>query len=268
MNSLRELQESCYKAFVLGEPDALLPAVRTNDVAAEHRIQVYQNNARETFRKALLASFPVVERLVAEACFSGLALKYMREHPSRSGDLQKFGATFPDFLAEIYATTRFAYLADVAHLEWALEEVHLEPDEGVLDATELSSVPPEDHPTLVFRVRKALRLLRSPYPILSIWRANQPDNDASVDLDQGGECVAVLRRGDDLQMHLLDADAFTLASGFADGGSLQEACDSLADGFEADNDDTVPDLATALQSVIGLGLLTSFSVATPPGPTL
>jgi len=268
MNSLRELQECCYRAFVLGESDDLRRAVRTNDVAAEHRIQIYQNNARETFRKTLVASYPVVERLVGEECFSGLALKYMREHPSRSGDLQKFGATFPNFLAEIYASTRFAYLANVGHLEWALEEVHLEPDEGILDASELSSVPPEDHPTLVFRVRKAVRLLRSPYPVLSIWRANQSDNDASVDLDQGGECVAVLRRGDDLEMHLLDADAFTLASGFADGGSLQEACDSLADGFEADNDDAVPDLATALQSVIGLGLLTSFSVTTPPGPTL
>ena len=267
MNSLRKLQESCYTAFLLGESDALRGVVRTNQFSAEERIGVYQNNARETFRKALLASFPVIERLVGEECFSGLSLKYMREYPSRSGDLQPFGTKFPDFLGGIYETTRFAYLRDVARLEWALEAVHLEPDEAVLDATELSAIPAEDHPRLVFRVRTALRLLQSPYPVLSIWRANQSGSESTVDLDQGAEHVAILRRGDDLEMHLLSADAFRLASAFTDGATLQTACDALTAGFDADSEDGLPDLAAALQSVIGLGLLSSFRVADSSNPS-
>ncbi len=261
MNSLRELQERCYRAFALGDAASLVTAVRSNGVSAEDRIGIYQNNARETFRKSLGASYPVIERLVGAACFEGLALKFMREQPSRSGDLQRFGAGFADFLAGIYATTQFAYLTDVARLEWALEEVHLEPDETPLDPAELSTVAPDDLANLTFRVRRAVRLIQSPFPILSIWRANQPEADARVDLDKGAECVAVLRRGDDLEMHPLDHAAFELASRLADASSLQQAWEAVTDEC-----DDVPELATALQSVMRLGLLSSFDIADSPAP--
>ena len=260
MNSLLELQEHCYRAFMLDDSTALQLAVRNNGVSAEHRIQIYQNNARETFRKALLASYPVIERLVGSECFAGLALKYMREHPSRSGDLQGFGTGFADFLTEVYENTRFSYLADVARLEWALEEVHLEPNEELLEPAELSTVSEADHPTLVFRLRKAVRLVRSPFPVLSIWRANQPGADTRIDLDKGAEQVAVLRSGDDLKMHPLDPDSFALATSFAHGASLQEAYESLSSDLDEKTDAESPNLAAALQSVMGLGLLSSFSV--------
>ena len=89
MSSLRELQEHCYRAFVLGDSAALQPTVRNNEVSAEHRIQVYQNNARETFRKALLASFPVIERLVA----AGVRLTTLSSrcaHATRRGERRVF----------------------------------------------------------------------------------------------------------------------------------------------------------------------------------
>ena len=260
MHALRDLQTRCYRAFLQGDADALLTAVRPNRMPVENRIEVYRNNARETFRRALAAGFPVIEQLVGHDCFTGLSLKYMRKHPSRSGDLQGFGARFPDFLRRIYATTRFAYLADVARLERALEELHFEPDEDVLDPAELRTVPPEHHPMLVFRIRRAVRLLRSPYPVLSIWRANQPGAQTGVDLDEGQACVAVVRSGDALAMRPLDPDAFALASAFTRGMTLQQACEALPGNAEADPDGTSA-LTQALRPVIGLGLLSSFDVA-------
>ena len=260
MHALRDLQTRCYRAFLLGDSGALLTAVRPNRMTVANRIEIYCNNAREIFRRTLAAGFPVIERLVGRDCFRGLSLKYMREHPSRSGDLQGFGARFPDFLDRIYATTRFAYLADVARLERALEELHFEPDEGVLDPAELRTVPPEHQPMLVFCVRRAVRLLRSPYPVLSIWRANQPGAQASVDLDDGQACVVVVRSGDALAMHPLDPDAFALVSAFTRGVTLQQACEALPDNAETDHDGTST-LTKALRPVIGLGLLSSFYVA-------
>lgn len=227
MSSLREVQAACRQAFTGGAATGLLAMVRGNGVASEERIAVYRNNHREIYRKALAASFPVIERLVGETCLAGLARAYTHRHPSRSGDLQDFGAGFPAFLERTYGSTRFRYLASVADLEWALEEVHLEPDEPPLTIRALRTFSPDDYGNLTFTVRRAVRLLRSPFPALSIWRANQPGNSARVDLDEGGQDVAVARRGDDLQMHLLDRNTFALASELARGARL-------ADGWPTD----------------------------------
>jgi len=268
MNSLRELQENCYQAFVLGATDSLAPHVRNNGIAAKDRIQVYENNARETYRKTLLASYPVVARLGGEEFLRGLALKYMREQPSRCGDLQKFGANFPDFLHALYAASDFAYLPDVARLEWALEEVHLEPNEKIINVSDLAQVAAEDHPRLIFEIRRGLRLVSSRYPILTIWRANQPGEDADVDLSVGGEHVAVLRRGDDLEMHPLDDSSYALLSQLAEGSTLETTFDLLriSSGSDTDDEDE-PALAAALHSVMSLGLLSGFTVAEPPTPS-
>ena len=260
MNSLRELQEACYRAFAHGDSTALLPAVRGNGIAPELRIEVYRNNSREIFRKTLTASFPVVERLVGESCFSGLAREYARQRPSQCGDLQRYGAWFAEFLDAIYADSRFRYLSDVARLEWALEEVHLEPDEPPVELAALSEFSPEQYDNLVFAVRRAIRLVGSRFPILSIWRANQPGNDSRVDLDGGGENAFVTRQGNDMGLGRLDDDAFMLALALARGRRLADAWNPRADAAAGD----APDLAAALGAILDSGLFAGVAAADSP----
>jgi hypothetical protein len=261
MSSLREIQQRCYRAFVFGEADDLVPALIGTTIPASAQIQVYQNNARETYRKALLASFPVVGRLVGEDCFAGLAVKYMRQFPSEQGDLSRFGAAFADFLQALYGASEFAYLPDVARLEWALEEVHLEPDQAQLDAEALGGVDPLDHGRLTFSLRRATRLVDSHYPILTIWRANQPDRSGDADLGSGAEPIAVLRRGDDVELHRLNRTTWQLASQFARGTSLERAFEAIGGGGAGRP--SAPDLAAALRTLIGLGLIAAFSLDDP-----
>ena len=267
MNSLRDLQATCYQAFTGNDSAVLLPMVRDKGIAAEQRVAVYQNNYREIYRKTLAAGFPVIERLVGEACFEGLASEYTRTHPSRCGDLQRFGENFPAFLDRTYGDSRFRYLPYVSELEWALEEIHLERDEQPLSISEFGRFNEHDYGNLVFTVRRAVRLLRSRYPVLSIWHANQPGSTAHVDLNQGGENAAVIRRGNDLQMHLLDEATFSLASELARGARLEDAWQPRDRMLEGDDIEAAPDLASALQTVLGLGLLAEVSTAGSPPVT-
>ena len=260
MNSLRDLQATCYRAFT-DDSSVLLALVRNNGIAPDRRVEVYRNNHREIYRKTLAASFPVVERLVGEACLAGLAREYTRKHPSRSGDLQQYGKNFPAFLESSYGNTRFRYLPDVATLEWALEEVHLEPDEPALAISEFGRFREDDYGNLVFVARRAVRLLRSRYPIFSIWRANQPGSDDRVDLDRGGEAVAVARSGSDLQVHKLDRPSFCLAAELARGSRLEDAWQPTDGEPETDNNGAAPDLAAALQTILSLGLFAGVSAA-------
>ncbi|MDE0004358.1 MAG: DNA-binding domain-containing protein [Rhodospirillaceae bacterium] len=267
MNSLRDLQATCYRAFTDGS--SVLPAlVRDNGIAPNRRVGVYRNNHREIFRKALSASFPVVERLVGQACFAGLAREYAREHPSRSGDLQRYGENYPAFLEHTYGGTRFRYLPDVASLEWAVEEVHLDRDEPPLTLAELSRFNKDDYGNLVFSVCRAVRLLRSGFPFFSIWRANQTGSNDRIDLDRGAENVAVVRRGNDVEVHMLDRAAFCLAVALAEGVRLQEAWRPFDRQPGGDDIGAAPDVAGALQVILSLGLLSGVTAAgAPPAHT-
>ena len=264
MNSLRELQASCHRAFTGTDPTALEDLVHDKGIPPQQRIAVYRNNHREIYRKALSASYPVVERLAGEDCLAGLAHQYSRQHPSRCGDMQRFGARFAAFLERTYGNSQFRYLSDVAELEWALEEVHLEPDEPRLHIKQLQKFADGDYGNLVFEVCRAVRLLSSRFPVLAIWRANQPGSDARVDLNQGGQHVAVVRRGNDLQMHLLEANTFALVSELARGTRLADAWQPRTTETGESDAGAAQDLAGALQTILSLGLVAGVSPAGPP----
>ena len=258
MTSLRSIQERCYRAFLLGDAEPLLPELISREIPAPISIQVYQNNARETYRKALGASYPVVERLVGEDCFRGLAQKYMREYPSTSGDLRDFGAAMPGFLLGLYGDSEFAYLPDVARLERAVEEVQLNREGEPFDQDALSCLDPERYADVRFERSASARLICSPYPILSIWKTNQPGQDADVDLGSGAEHVVVRRQAGNVELNLIDASASSLATHLDDAKTLAEAVEAL----ESESaDDPSFDLATALQRLASAGLLSGFTLA-------
>jgi hypothetical protein len=229
MLSLRDVQRRAYRAVVLD--DNVLPLTRSRAA----RLEVYRNNARETFRKTLAVTYPVVQRLVGDACFRGIAAHFMREFPSRAGDLGLFGAELATLLDIYYRDTEFAYLTDVARLEWACAEVETAVDSAPFDLLELAAVQEEEHAALRFALRPCVRLLSSRYPVLRIWHANQAEDVAPIDLTGGAERVLVARRGNELRLEALDAGTFAFAQSLSDGEPLGDALDAgCAAGREFD----------------------------------
>ena len=229
MLSLREVQRRAYRAIVL--EDNVLPLTRSSAA----RLDVYRNNARETFRKTLAATYPVVRRLVGDECFRGIAAHFMREFPSRAGDLGLFGAELATLLDIYYRDTDFAYLPDVARLEWACAEVETAADSAPFDLMELASIHHEEHAALRFALRPCIRLVSSRYPVLRIWHANQADDVVPVDLGAGAERVLVARSGKDVRLEALDAGTFAFTQSLADGEPLTDALDAgsaAARGFD------------------------------------
>lgn len=253
MISLLELQRSSARAFRDGD-DAALGRWLVGGAQAMPRIRVYQNNLLESARKTLASSYPVVCALVGNDCFRTLARDYVRRHPSRSGDLQHFGARFPLFLDCTYRDSEYAYLESVARLEWACEVVRGEADDE-RTALDLGGIAADNYPALCFRLQRALRLVRSSHPILSIWRANQPGCDGHADLGAGGEHVVVIRTDADVELFGVDASAFAFIDRLQRGATLAEAIDTglaVAAGF---------DPLAALGLIAARGLVTGCSPA-------
>jgi hypothetical protein len=246
---LRELQVAFLDGTLHGHPARIASLIAADGLAPHARISIYANNAREGFLSALAATFPVIERLAGRDWFRQTGREYMSRHPSRSGNLHYVGERFAAFLDDTLRGSDFAYFADVARLEWAYQEVLVAADHPSFDISALSGVSPDDYGSLVFRVHPAARLVESRYPLLSIWKANQPDGEASasISLDAGPARLLIIRREDHVELRELPAAQFALLAAFMRGATLGENAD----------------LAFALGDVVKLQALVDFEIRHP-----
>jgi hypothetical protein len=210
--SLRDLQLRFVAALFDGTDAVVTEHLAGEPPEAAARLAIYRNNLREGFIKALALEFPVVQRLVGEDFFRQTALEFQLQHPSHRGDLTHVGEPFAEFLGARFAAGEYAWLPDIAALEWALQVVAIAPEVPGPALTQLADVPPHRFQDLVFEPNPATRLIESPFPIVRIWQTNQPGAPAeTVELDAGGDRVLVRRRGDELEFVHLGAADFTFA---------------------------------------------------------
>lgn len=193
--SLRDLQ-TAFMSSVFTRDDSVIAAyLESATMPGSPRMAIYRNNVYAALGKALEAIYPVTLRLVGDEFFKFAARHYIDAHPSRSGDLNRFGADFAEFLGTFEHAASLPYLPDVARLEWCCHQAHSAADDTPLDLPNLAAVPPEDYGRLRFRLNNASRLLRSSWPIDAIWRVNQTDytGDQSADLAAGGVSLLLQR---------------------------------------------------------------------------
>ena len=258
MPSLRELQKAFGAALLFGETTDIEPYVVANGIEPAARLRIYRNNTRENFLAALRASFPVLERLVGVDYFRQLALDYMQRFPSPSGNLHHTGERLATYLERTFAASEYAYLPDVARLEWACQEVLVAPERAPLDLARLAGIDPQDYGGLRFILHPATRLVESLYPILTIWSANQPgsDEDQSIDLSQGGERVLVRRATEGAELLALPAADLAFLTAIAAGESLTRAAGSAAAVATAEFD-----LGHVLRQFVSAGVIVDFQAA-------
>jgi hypothetical protein len=267
MLPLRDLQSRFDRALFDDAPDGVTPWIRVcsvheergGDIDAGARLAIYRNNLREGFIKALALEFPVIERLVGNDYFRQLALEFLAEYPSRAGDLHPIGEPFPQYLRLRFGETPYAYLPDVAALEWAYQQALIAADARLFDLATLREIPEETYGRLRFTLHPACGLMRSPYPVMRIWAANQPDaaGDEVVDLSSGADFILIRRAADGVEIRSIAATDFAVLDAFSRGAFLADALETAL-GIDPDFD-----LGEALRCFIGLGVLTATHAACP-----
>ena len=262
MTKLAAMQRAFYRAVAFGHDADLSADIDGRRFTPAQRLSIYRNNSYEGFRATLAATFPVIEKLVGQGGFRGLALDYLGAHPSRQGNLTEFGRHFPRFLVERYEQSVLDYLAAIAALEWAYQAAMCAADAECLRVESLAHVPSEDWDQLSLRLHPAVRLVSSDYPLLSIWKANR---DARQVMDKGvlegdGERVVLHRTHAHIEFRAVDCGEFALLTAFAEELSLSEALD-LALQVEP-----TFDFEQVLTRAFGLELFSDYALA-PELPT-
>lgn len=208
------------------EPDiALLSSIRTRrGLASGPLLSIYRNATQSTLMQALRLSYPVVERLVGVRFFEAVAFTYLRMTPSRSGDLEQFGASFGDFLDQHDPVADLPYLGDVARLEWLVSRLQRAPGVKALDREQLTTIPPDKLSELQLWLIPRAELFGSRYPICRIWQANRDRSrePESVSLEEGSDrCLIVV--DDEIVARPLRASEWTFFACFVRGASLNAA---------------------------------------------
>ncbi len=217
--------------------------------SAGRRFDVYRNNVAVSLTEALETAFPVVARLLGDQNFRVLAGVFLRQHPPASPLMMYYGSAMPEFLKSFEPTSRIGYLPDVARLELALRESYHAADREPIDPQRLQKIDPVDLLGSKIGLAPSLRLIRSPWPLHSVWLFNvEPGAPKPV---MRAEDVVVLRNDLDPTPHLLLPGGASFLSALLDGLTLGEAVDT------ATTESTEFDLSSTLALLIGAGAITS-----------
>ena len=208
---------------------------------AGRRFDVYRNNVTVSLTEALEVGFPIIRKLVGQDNFKVLAAAYLRHHPPRSPLMMRFGADMPLFLAEFEPTKQTGYLPDVARLELAIRESYHAADADPISRSELEALPPEALIGSRVRLASSLRLVRSPWPIFSIWRFNVEEGAKSPEM--AAEDVLVARPDLDPVPELLPSGGAEFINALLTGATFGDAMDEAS---EASRDFDLPAVLTLL----------------------
>ena len=141
MPSLRELQRGFTAAALFGDMGALAEVgVVAGQLDPAARIAVYRNNVLGNYRRALAATYPVLRRLVGGPIFDAAIVAFVRAHPSRHGDVNRYGGELARFLETYPPAREPPYLPDIARLEWAIDQANIAADAAALDLAALAAV--------------------------------------------------------------------------------------------------------------------------------
>lgn len=254
MLSLRELQSQLAAHLLDPGAEGASAPVSRDTIPAPERIDFHGNGGVSNFRGTLRAVYPVVERLVGKSFFACAADAYRDAHPSASGNLNLIGEHFADFVDTWTATGELPYLADIARLEWRIEQSFQAADRAALSVHDFAAVPPERHEKLKFELHPSCRLLASEWPIHHIWRANQPGAPVGLPLDLGRRDLYLLirRQAHAVVIETVDRGEFCMLNLLATGSAFDDARRS-AIATQPDFD-----LAAFLQKHVAAGVFAEF----------
>ena len=221
------MTEAAFAAALL-DPGRPTPdwVVRPDGQPAPKRFAIYRNNVAVSLTEALQTAFPVVRKLVGEAFFAAMAGAFLRDQPPQSRIMMLYGDEFADFLSVFPPVAQLAYLPDVARLEQALRQSYHAAEAPAIAPDVLAAMPEATLVRSRLTLAPALRLIRSPWPIHAIWRANGQGGPAPR---PGAEDVLILRPDFDPIPKLLPSGGGTFVAALAAGATLAEALSSSPD---------------------------------------
>lgn len=163
----------------------------TGQLAAD----IYRNNSIGARMRALAEIYPVVEKILGEQCFAGMAHEFVTASPSTEPDLNSYGENFPSFLCTVVtqqkAFIELPYLPDLATLEWYFHAAYYAMDDLLFTSISSSEIDT----SVILAQSHSLYCFSTAYPVCAIWQGHQDNEEAKeVTAINGNEYILISRQ--------------------------------------------------------------------------
>jgi Putative DNA-binding domain len=223
MPRLAERQSGFYAALLdrnVSPPAGLLGP---DGQPSTRRFGVYRNNVAAGLAGVLKDAYPAVCRIVGEEFFLAMARLYALASPPVSPILLDYGGGFPDFIAGFEPAAMLPYLADVARIERAWNEAYHSREMAPLTPSAFAEITGGEFAGISFVLHPSLRIVRSRYPALTIWRMNVDDGvPGPVDLS-AGENALVVRPAAEVEVRTMPLGGAEFVEALRSGLTVSEA---------------------------------------------
>ncbi|MEZ5918848.1 MAG: DNA-binding domain-containing protein [Alphaproteobacteria bacterium] len=222
-----------FKEIMLDHPDALqtpgddFAALFTaGDIPLPARLSVYRNNIVGSLTDVMVAGFPLIDNLVGRAFMEKMARSFILKNPPQSGCLNLYGEGFEHFIERFEPAKSLPYRADVARLEIALNAAYYAPDDTPLPPDALARIAADSLAETILLLRKAVRLVTSPYPLEKIrdfCLSSDKGQAETLDISTGGCHLLIDRPALDVRVSTLQESEYIFLSGLLAGQTLGAA---------------------------------------------
>jgi hypothetical protein len=236
-------------------PDQQIPAQVSgpNGKSDFRRYAVYRNNVTVSLINALASTFPAVKRITGEEFFRVMARSHVRETPPQSPLLFEYGRDFPGFIERYEYASSMPWLADVARIERAWLDSYHAANKRPLTYADFASISAERMPEVVLEPHPATRVLRSRFPVVSIFAMNRSDDPVGRFESGIPEDALIVRPESDVAVRHLPVGGATFLLALAAGKAMSVAA------AEASAESADFDLSINLAGLIESGALCKIS---------
>jgi hypothetical protein len=248
IQSLSDLQGAFAHALLAAEAPVPQAVTAPQQPAIASRFGVYRNNVIVGLINALAARYPAARRLLWDDTFNVIAHLYAVSSPPRSPVLLEYGEEFPDFIRNFGDSTARDYVADVAEIESARVRAYHAADATPVDRQAFASLAPTELAGMRLTLHPSVTLLRSRFPVFSVWESQQAGNDAYI-REWRPESVLIARPYMDVEVHRLPTGGYEFLSALSEGDTVAVSIDRAMTATPAF------DLGVNLTTVIGSSIV-------------
>ncbi len=194
------------------------------------RVQVYAEAYFWRLYEVVVDQYPVTAWISGAAPFHDLVTDFVLEHPSSTPDIRRFAAGLPDFVGSHAIERARPGLADVAAVDWAIQDAVDGPDESRLSASALAQLAPHQWPSTRFKLTQTASLHRCALPYSQLREAWAREEQApSPAAAARPHVVLVWRQADhDVYQRTLTRPEARALDILSQGGTFAEVCDAAS----------------------------------------
>lgn len=222
-------------AEAVERPDKhLINLFSTPEEMLPERLQIYRNNIFSSLTRALLDTYPIIVELTGEDFSRQLMWDFILENPPQEACLSRYGGELAPFIESFSTAKNLPYLADIARLEWAMNESYYAPDDRSLVFSDLQNVPMAALADITLPLRSSSCLLKSNWPLSAIHDfclKEDRDESETLYIDQDDCRVMIYRPGLTVKIILLEDSEYLFLLSLKTGNPLGEALEITLDGF-------------------------------------